>query len=294
MKDRYKKDHNSSSKKPSPASLEKLIRKALKEDIGRGDITSEAIIPPDLKFTGKIITKEDGLIAGLEVAVRCFQLLNPEIEFLTQVEDGASVQRGEIIALLKGSARDILMAERVALNFLQRMSGIATVTRKFVDAIQGTSAVLLDTRKTVPGLRLFDKWAVSLGGGQNHRFGLYDMILIKENHIRVAGSLDEAVRRVRNYRGNKKFIEIEVTNLTELQEAIRLKVNRIMLDNMDLDDIQQAVQITAGRIPLEVSGNVTLENISAIARCGVQFISSGMLTHSVKAMDISLLLTGTN
>ena len=294
MKDRYKNDLISSSKKPSPAILEKLIRKALKEDIGRGDITSEAIIPPDLKFTGKIIAKEDGLIAGLEVAGRCFQLLNPEIEFLTQVEDGASVQRGEIIALLKGSARDILMAERVALNFLQRMSGIATVTRKFVDAIQGTSAVLLDTRKTVPGLRLLDKWAVSLGGGQNHRFGLYDMILIKENHIRVAGSLDEAVSRVRNRWGNKKFIEIEVTNLTELQEAIRLQVNRIMLDNMDLDDIQQAVQITAGRIPLEVSGNVTLENISAIARCGVQFISNGMLTHSVKAMDISLLLTGTN
>ena len=294
MKDRYKKDHNSSSKKPSPVILEKLIRQALKEDIGKGDITSEAIIPPDMKFTGKIIAKEDGLIAGLEVAGRCFQLLNPEIEFLTQVEDGASVQRGEIIALLKGSARDILMAERVALNFLQRMSGIATVTRKFVDAIQGTSAVLLDTRKTVPGLRLLDKWAVSLGGGQNHRFGLYDMILIKENHIRVAGSLDEAVRRVRNRWGNKKFIEIEVTNLTELQEAIRLQVNRIMLDNMDLDDIQQAVQITAGRIPLEVSGNVTLENISAIARCGVQFISNGMLTHSVKAMDISLLLTGTN
>src|SRR4030042_2939974 len=257
MKDRYKKDHNSSSKKPSPVILAKLIRQALKEDTGKGDIPPEAIIPPDMKFTGKIIAKEDGLIAGLEVAGRCFQLLNPEIEFLTQVEDGASVQRGEIIALLKGSARDILMAERVALNFLQRMSGIATVTRKFVDAIQGTSAVLLDTRKTVPGLRLLDKWAVSLGGGQNHRFGLYDMILIKENHIRVAGSLDEAVRRVRNRWGNKKFIEIEVTNLTELQEAIRLQVNRIMLDNMDLDDIQQAVQITAGRIPLEGSGNVT-------------------------------------
>jgi nicotinate-nucleotide pyrophosphorylase (carboxylating) len=294
MKDRHKKDPNSTSKKPSPAILERLIRKVLKEDIGRGDITSEAIIPLGMKFTGKIIAKEAGLIAGLEVAGQCFRILDPEIEFHPQLEDGSPVQRGDIIAQLEGSARNILMAERVALNFLQRMSGIATVTRKFVNAIQGTSAILLDTRKTVPGLRAFDKWAVSLGGGQNHRFGLYDMILIKENHIRVAGSLDEAVSRVRKHWGNKKFIEIEVTNLTELQQVIGLNVNRIMLDNMDLEDIQKAVQSAAGKIPLEVSGNVTLENINAIARCGVQYISSGMLTHSVKALDISLLLTGTN
>jgi len=294
MKDRYKKDWISTSKKPSPRILEKLIRLALKEDIGRGDITSEAIIPAEMEFNGKIITKEEGIIAGLEVAGHCFQQVNPDIEFHTQVEDGTAVQRGEILARLKGSARDILKAERVALNFLQRMSGIATLTRKFVDAIEGTSAILLDTRKTVPGLRVLDKWAVCLGGGRNHRFGLYDMILIKENHIQVAGSLEQAVNRVRNHLGKKKFIEIEVTNLTELQEAIRLKVNRIMLDNMDLEDIQQSVHITAGRIPLEVSGNVTLENISAIARSGVQYISSGTLTHSVKALDISLLLTGTN
>jgi nicotinate-nucleotide pyrophosphorylase (carboxylating) len=294
MKDRHKKDRISTSKKPSPKILEKLIRQALMEDIGKGDITSEAIIPAEMEFHGKIITKENGIIAGLEVADQCFQQVNPNIEFHTQVVDGTAVQRGEILAHVKGSARDILKAERVALNFLQRMSGIATLTRKFVDAIQGTSAVLLDTRKTVPGLRVLDKWAVRLGGGGNHRFGLYDMILIKENHIRVAGSLEQAVDRVRNHFGNKKFIEIEVTNLSELQEAIRLKVNRIMLDNMDLEDIQQSVHITAGRIPLEVSGNVTLENISAIARSGVQYISSGILTHSVKALDISLLLTGTN
>jgi nicotinate-nucleotide pyrophosphorylase (carboxylating) len=294
MKDRYKNGRISSSKKPSAAILKKLIRQALKEDIGKGDITSEAIIPAEMKFAGKIIAKEDGMIAGLEVAGLCFHLLDPEIDFQAELEDGSAVQRGDIIARLEGSARNILMAERVALNFLQRMSGIATLTRKLADAIQGTSAILLDTRKTVPGLRAFDKWAVSLGGGQNHRSGLYDMILIKENHIRVAGSLEEAVSRVRNRWGNKKYIEIEVTNLTELQQAIRLKVNRIMLDNMDLEEIQQAVQITAGKIPLEVSGNVTLEKITAVARCGVQYISSGMLTHSVKALDISLLLTGTN
>ena len=294
MKDRYKKDRISTSKKPSPKILEKLIRQALKEDIGKGDITSEAIIPAAREFNGKIITKENGIIAGLEVAGQCFQQVNPAIEFHPQVVDGTAIQRGEILAHLKGSARDILKAERVALNFLQRMSGIATLTRKFVNAIQGTSAILLDTRKTVPGLRVLDKWAVSLGGGWNHRFGLYDMILIKENHIRVAGSLEQAVERVRNHFGKEKFIEIEVTNLSELQEAIRLNVNRIMLDNMELENIQQAVHITAGRIPLEVSGNVTLENISSIARSGVQYISTGTITHSVRALDISLLLTGTN
>lgn len=273
--------------------MKKVVRQALKEDIGKGDITTEAIIPPEITFQGKIIAKESGIIAGLEVAALCFEQVNPVITFQPHCADGQRVGKGEIIALLKGPAGDILKAERVALNFLQRMSGIATLTANYVAALEGTSAVLLDTRKTAPGLRVFDKWAVRLGGGHNHRFGLYDMILIKENHIQVAGSLTEAVNRVRKRFGQKKFIEIEVKNLTELQEALALKVQRIMLDNMNLDDIRQAVRITAGRIPLEVSGNVTLDNITAIAQCGVQYISSGTLTHSVKALDISLLLTGT-
>ncbi len=293
MKINHKKEENSIIKKPSLRLMKKIVRQALTEDIGKGDITTEAIIPPEITFQGKIMAKESGIIAGLEVAALCFEQVNPVITFQPQCADGQRVGTGEIIALLKGPAGDILKAERVALNFLQRMSGIATLTATYVAALEGSSAILLDTRKTAPGLRVFDKWAVRLGGGQNHRFGLYDMILIKENHIQVAGSLTEAVNRVRKRFGQKKFIEIEVKNLTELQEALALKVQRIMLDNMSLDDIRQAVRITAGRIPLEVSGNVTLNNISAIAQCGVQYISSGTLTHSAKALDISLLLTGT-
>jgi nicotinate-nucleotide pyrophosphorylase (carboxylating) len=183
----------------------------------------------------------------------------------------------------------LLSGERVALNFLQRMSGIATLTRQFVERTSGTSVTVLDTRKTVPGLRLLDKWAVRLGGGQNHRFGLYDMTLIKENHIAAVGGISEAVARVRECDERKRAIEIEVKNLTELREVLSLDVDRIMLDNMSLEEMREAVTVAAGRVPLEASGNVDLDNVAAVAATGVDFVSIGMLTHSVKALDISLL-----
>jgi nicotinate-nucleotide pyrophosphorylase (carboxylating) len=194
-----------------------------------------------------------------------------------------------VVAIVRGSGRAILTGERTALNLMQRMSGIATQTRQFVDAVAGTQAVILDTRKTVPGLRVLDKWAVRMGGGQNHRFGLYDMAMIKDNHIATVGGLGEAVERIRSGGANVP-IEVEVTNIEQLQEALSLPVDRIMLDNMNLDEMREAVAITAGRIPLEASGNVSLQTVAAIASTGVDYISSGALTHSVTALDISLEL----
>jgi nicotinate-nucleotide pyrophosphorylase (carboxylating) len=204
--------------------------------------------------------------------------------------DGEPLTAGQVFATVSGPGRALLSAERVALNCLQRMSGIAALTRQFVDAVQGTRAVILDTRKTAPGLRVLDKWAVRLGGGQNHRHGLFDMVLIKDNHIAAVGGLSEAVRRVRAADAQKLAIEVEVRNLAELREALDLRVDRIMLDNMSLEDLCDAVQVTAGRTPLEASGNVTLANVAEIAATGVDFISVGALTHSAPALDISLKL----
>lgn len=270
--------------------IEAAIRSALAEDIGGGDITTRAILPPTQMTHGRFLAKAEGTIAGLDVACQTFKLLDQTVQFTPQIQDGQAVQPGQIIALVAGPAQAILSGERVALNFLQRMSGIATLTRQFVEAIAGTKAVILDTRKTAPGLRAADKLAVRLGGGQNHRFGLYDMALIKDNHITaVAGDLAEAVNRVRAH-APEIPIEIEVTNLAQLKTALRLPVQRIMLDNMTLDEMRRAVKISAGSIPLEASGNVNLETIRAIAETGVDYISIGALTHSVKALDISLLL----
>lgn len=273
--------------------LEKIVRNALKEDVGRADITSLAIIPEKLKYKGSIIAKEPGIIAGLDVAELCFKLFNPAIQFDKLQLDGNTVSMETVICHIHGSARSIVSAERVALNFLQRMSGIATLTAKFVEAVKGTSAIILDTRKTAPGLRMLDKWAVTLGGGENHRIGLYDMILIKENHIAVAGGLAEAVQRVRKWQNKGYPVEIEVTNLSELKTALELPLDRIMLDNMTLPDLKKAVEMAKGRIPLEASGNISLENIGEVAQTGVNYISIGALTHSVKALDMSLLLQGT-
>ena len=267
-----------------------IITRALAEDIGSGDITSDWTIPPDLHLKGDLVAKQVGVIAGLEVAALAFAAVDPCVQFTPLASDGDRVTRGTVVARVVGPARSILTAERTALNFLQRMSGIATDTRRFVDAVAGTRAVILDTRKTCPGLRLLDKWAVRLGGGQNHRTGLYDMVLIKDNHIAAAGGITQAVRKARERVPRGILIEVEVKSLAELDEALALGVDRIMLDNMSLDDIREAVRRTQGRVKLEVSGGVTLSTVTKIAATGVDYISVGALTHSPQALDISLEL----
>ncbi len=271
--------------------LLKIIKQALDEDIGDGDVTTNCIIPETAIINGKFIAKESGIIAGLKVVEQTFLQIDSRVRLKVNVSDGEKVEKGVEIGTVEGPGYAIFSGERVALNFLQRMSGIATMTSRFVDAVQGTSAIILDTRKTVPGLRLLDKWAVKIGGGQNHRIGLYDMVLIKDNHITAAGGITQAVKRVRAGDERKRKIEVEVKNLDELREALELNVDQIMLDNMTLEEMEEAVSITGGRIPLEASGNVYLDNVASIAQTGVDFISVGMLTHSVKAMDISLLLS---
>lgn len=268
--------------------IREAVQRALAEDIGPGDVTSQWILPPETWGRGGLLAKAEGVLAGLEVARQVFQQVDQRITFQAHQKDGEAISKGDILATVEGPAASILTAERTALNFLQRMSGIATLTRRYVEAVAGTRAVILDTRKTAPGLRLLDKWAVQLGGGQNHRLGLYDMVLIKDNHIAAAGSITQAVERVRQRNQQGLAVEVEVKSLAELEEALALGVDRIMLDNMSLEEMRQAVEITAGRVPLEASGNVTLENVAAIAATGVDYISVGALTHSVKALDISL------
>jgi nicotinate-nucleotide pyrophosphorylase (carboxylating) len=270
--------------------IEQLILLALSEDIGEGDITSECLVPAEMEYIGEFISKENGVIAGLDITKRIFAAIDENVMVHTKVEDGDWVRKMDVIALISGNAKSILAGERVALNFLQRMSGIATMTKRFTDAVKHTSAKILDTRKTVPGLRIFDKQAVKIGGGENHRFGLFDMVLIKENHIKVAGSITQAVQQVRKNREHHMKIEVEVTNLHELQETLDVMVDRIMLDNMPLEELKKAVKLCGNSIPLEASGNITLENVGKIAETGVDYISIGMLTHSVKGLDISLLL----
>ncbi|GAB4369051.1 MAG: carboxylating nicotinate-nucleotide diphosphorylase [Calditrichia bacterium] len=277
-------------KNPTRKEIEKIVSIALKEDIGSGDITTDNIMEQDRFITGKFIAKEGGVIAGLEVARITFELLDSQIQLSEIIGDGGEVNPGDVFATIAGSARAILRGERVALNFLQRMSGIATLTRAVVKRISGTQATLLDTRKTAPGLRLLDKWAVRLGGGQNHRMGLYDMVLIKENHITFAGGILPAVKRIKQKISKKILIEVEVKNLAELEETLQAGVDRILLDNMEIDQIKQAVEIAGNQVALEVSGNVNLNNVEQIAATGVHFISMGMLTHSVRALDLSLIL----
>lgn len=267
-----------------------IVRHALDEDLGDGDVTTLCTIPADAVYKGRFIAKAPGVIAGLDLVALTFQLLDDRVQITPCVDEGAAVARGAVIATANGPGRALLSGERVALNLLQRMSGIATLTRRYAEAVQGTQAVILDTRKTAPGLRLLDKRAVVLGGGQNHRFGLYDMVLIKDNHIAAAGGITAAVERVRAGDDRQRLIEVEVTDLAQLQEALDLGVDRIMLDNMQPEQMRAAVEITAGRIPLEASGNVSLQTVRAIANTGVDSISVGALTHSVKALDISFAL----
>lgn len=272
------------------AEVETIVRRALAEDIGSGDVTTDSTLPPEAQLAGRFLAKQPGVVAGLEVARLAFALIDERVQFSTRVTDGDRVEEGQVFATMSGPGRALLSAERVALNCLQRMSGIATLTRRFVEAVQGTRAVILDTRKTAPGLRALDKWAVRLGGGQNHRSGLYDMVLIKDNHIAAVGGITEAVRRVRAADAQKHAIEVEVRNLVELREALDVHVDRILLDNMSVDEMREAVRVAGGRTPLEASGNMTLENVAAVAATGVDFISVGALTHSAPALDISLKL----
>ncbi len=281
------------------AHVARIVADALIEDIGPGDVTSTPIIAADTPLHGTFLCKADGVIAGLDVVAEVFRQVGSAerqtgsaerqlgIIFTPLVPDGTTVAPGDVVARVSGHGPGILIAERVALNFLQRMSGIATLTRRYVEAVAGTNAKILDTRKTVPGLRLLDKLAVTLGGGVNHRTGLYDMVLIKDNHIEAAGGITAAVERVRAG-GCTLPIEVEVESLEQLDEALALGVDRVMLDNMSPDTMRQAVQRTAGRVELEASGGITLESVRAVAETGVDLISVGALTHSVQALDISL------
>jgi nicotinate-nucleotide pyrophosphorylase (carboxylating) len=269
------------------AEILESLKRALSEDIRSGDATTDSIVPDRARLSGQIIAKQDGIVAGLDVAQEAFFLLSHQITFTANAEEGARVSNGAVLANVSGSARALLTGERTALNFLGRMSGIATLTRKFVDAIAGTGATILDTRKTAPGMRATDKLAVLRGGGQNHRFGLFDMILIKDNHIDFASSLTEAVRRARASNTNLE-IEVEARTLDDVQEALELGVRRVLLDNMKPETLRAAVKLNGGRATLEASGNVTLENVREIAETGVDFISVGALTHSAPVFDASL------
>ena len=263
-----------------------VIRQALDEDIGPGDATSTSIIPPEALMHGQIIAKQSGVIAGLDVAQAVYILFDPQVSFENLVAEGAVVSSREVVARLSGPARSLLTVERTALNFVGRMSGIATLTRQFVDTVAGTRATILDTRKTAPGLRRFDKLAVKRGGGENHRMGLYDMILIKDNHIDFAGSISEAVQRARLAHTNL-LIEVEARTLADVQEALGCEVERILLDNMTVEQMAQTVRLCAGRAKLEASGNVSLANVRQIAETGVDYISIGALTHSAPVFDVS-------
>ncbi len=252
------------------------------------DITSLATLPEDLQLTGNIKTKAPGVVAGLPVVTAVFFMIDEKINVTHLAQDGEVVADTQQLARVQGNGRNLLAGERTALNFLGRMSGIASLTRRFVQAVAGTQAVILDTRKTAPGLRYLDKYAVRMGGGQNHRIGLFDMVLIKDNHVSGAGGITSAVKRVHERFGSRYAIEVEVKNLDELREVLGLEVQRIMLDNMDLEMVHAAVKLTAGQTPLEASGNVSLENIRQIAETGVDFISVGALTHSAPVLDISM------
>ncbi len=269
-----------------PLEILAAIRTALAEDIGPGDATTNSIVPAEATMRGQIIAKQDGVIAGLDVAQAVYQMVDEQVDFRAQVDEGARVTNRQVLALVSGRTRSLLTAERTALNFLGRISGIATLTRSFVDAVAGTKAIILDTRKTAPGLRLVDKLAVRRGGGQNHRIGLYDMVLIKDNHIDYAGSITLAVQRARIGAAGLE-IEVEARTLDDVREALTVGVDRILLDNMTPEMMAEAVRLTAGRAKLEASGNVTLETVRRIAETGVDYISVGALTHSVKGLDMS-------
>lgn len=274
-----------------PSYIAPLVKLAIDEDIRQGDITSAACVDSNLIGEGKFLCKEDGVLAGIEVIDYIITSQLPDVSFQSSKKDGEKIFAGEYFSAIEGKLQKILTFERTLLNFLQRMSGIATLTNKFVENIKGTKAQILDTRKTIPGWRYLDKLAVEIGGGENHRFGLFDMFLIKDNHIITAKGITNAVNLCKDYREENNLnykIEVEVKNLNELNETLALDIDRIMLDNFKLNDMKKAVELNLGKCELEVSGGVNLDSVRAIAETGVDYISIGALTHSVKALDISL------
>ena len=261
---------------------------ALAEDIDGGDITTEAIVPKNKTASAKLIAKEPLIVAGLRISEKVFKAADRRIKFKSLASDGERVKKGAVLARISGSAAPILKAERTALNFLQRMSGIATLTAEFVKGAKGTKTRIIDTRKTTPCMRIFEKYAVKAGGGLNHRFGLFDAILIKDNHIAIAGGIGKAIAAVRKRRGDKAVIEIETKNLKQVKEALGLGVQVIMLDNMGINEMKKAIRLINKKARTEISGGVNLKNIKKIASLGATHISIGALTHSARAMDISL------
>ncbi len=271
--------------------IDKIIRAALHEDLGWGDVTTDSIISDEVQIAGNFIAKQEGVLCGIEVCKRVFTLLDDSIVFNIYKKDGEKVVKGDVIADIKGRARNILKGERVALNLLQRMSGIATLTNSYTKQVEKLTAKVVDTRKTAPGLRILDKYSVKMGGGHNHRFNLSDLVLIKDNHIKAAGGITPAVKAAKARLSHAVKIEVEVENMDMLKEAIAAGADIVMLDNMNLEQMREAVAVSEGKVLLEASGNVELDgerNVRAIAETGVDIISVGALTHSVKAMDISL------
>lgn len=268
--------------------IEHNIKQWLAEDLGSGDITTQNIVPQGAITTAVIHAKQDGILAGNEIAQYVFQYLNPQIKYVECKKDGETLEFGDVIAKIEGDAQTILSGERLALNLLQRLSGIATKTKEFADCIKGYSAKIADTRKTTPGLRLLEKYAVTVGGGCNHRFGLYDAVMIKDNHIKVAGGILEAINKVRQSIPHTVKIEVEVESLEQVELALIGKADIIMLDNMSTELMLQAVEMIKGQALVEASGGVNLLTIENIAKTGVDIISVGAITHSVMALDISL------
>lgn len=268
-----------------------IVRRALDEDLqSTGDITTRAVVPHGRRAKGVILMREEGVVAGLPLASMTFRLLDPKVRFQSLVSDGDRVPAASELAVVEGEAATILEGERTALNFLQRLSGIATLTAAFVGLAAAHGAEVLDTRKTTPGLRVLEKYAVRAGGGRNHRFGLYDGVIIKDNHIAVVGGVAEAVRRARENLGEGTSIEVEVQRPEDLEDAIRSGADVVMLDNLSVEEVEEAVRAAAGRVKLEVSGGITLENVASYAATGVDYISVGALTHSARALDIALEL----
>ena len=268
--------------------INQILENALREDIGSGDITTNLLFPYDAECKAIILAKEEGLVAGLPIAEMVFRKLDKDIVFSEEKKDGDKVEPNQVLAEISGSQKSILTGERVALNFLQRLSGIATLTSRFVKAIHGQPVIILDTRKTAPGLRILDKYAVRVGGGFNHRFGLYEEVLVKDNHIKLAGGITRAVNILRERAVTRKRIEVEASRISEVEEALNVGADVIMLDNMSPKMIKEAVGLIKGKALIEVSGGVTLENVREIAETGVDFISVGLLTHSPEALDIGL------
>ncbi len=270
------------------SSLRSLIRRALNEDMGPGDVTTSSVLTGEEKGSALAVAKAEMVVAGIEVFKEVFLALDPDIRFIRSTVDGQGAAPGEVLAEVSGNLANILMAERTALNLLQRMCGVATHTMRFAGEIRGTRARILDTRKTMPGLRMLDKYAVRVGGGSNHRMGLFDGVLIKDNHIAAAGGIAKAVARARQGAPHTLKIEVEAGNVQEVKEAVAAGADIIMLDNMDLEEMREALRLIEGRALTEASGNVNLSNVKRIAETGVDFISVGAITHSAPAADISL------